>query len=254
VLCHRLPEAVRAAAASLLAVDRSAGGAGSASVAVCAEAPGQRLVFAPTGPLDRDYDDVRLFSEAAGRGVKRAVAAGASRIVLVVLPDVFDHAIEATVLGALAAAYVPIEVREHRGSAAAPSAGTSIAALSVFAVGFAPAQLGPLLRWCEAVEAGRVVARDVGGSDPERMAAPRCVEYLSTVFSGPASKVQMRVESHLPDLAQKYPLLVAVARASYPVPRHHPRVVEFEYVGEGEVKSTLFLVGKGVTYDTGVLE
>lgn len=34
--------------------------------------PGDRLVFAPTGPLNRDYDDVRRFSDAAEKGIKRS--------------------------------------------------------------------------------------------------------------------------------------------------------------------------------------
>ena len=38
--------------------------------------PCARLVFSPAGPLDRDYDDLRRFAEAAGKGVKRAILAG----------------------------------------------------------------------------------------------------------------------------------------------------------------------------------
>lgn len=34
---------------------------------------GNRLVFACTGPVNRDYDDVRRFSDAAGNGMKRSV-------------------------------------------------------------------------------------------------------------------------------------------------------------------------------------
>lgn len=34
--------------------------------------PGNRLVFAPTGPVNRDYDDVRRFSDAAASGIKRS--------------------------------------------------------------------------------------------------------------------------------------------------------------------------------------
>jgi leucyl aminopeptidase len=33
--------------------------------------PSKRVVYAPTGKLDRDYDDVRRFSEAAEKGIKR---------------------------------------------------------------------------------------------------------------------------------------------------------------------------------------
>lgn len=34
--------------------------------------PGNRLVFASTGPVNRDYDDVRRFSDAAASGMKRS--------------------------------------------------------------------------------------------------------------------------------------------------------------------------------------
>lgn len=34
---------------------------------------GDRLVFACTGPVNRDYDDVRRFSDAAANGIKRSV-------------------------------------------------------------------------------------------------------------------------------------------------------------------------------------
>lgn len=34
--------------------------------------PGNRLVFASTGPVNRDYDDVRRFSDAAVNGIKRS--------------------------------------------------------------------------------------------------------------------------------------------------------------------------------------
>lgn len=35
--------------------------------------PGNRLVFACTGPVNRDYDDVRRFSDAAANGIKRCL-------------------------------------------------------------------------------------------------------------------------------------------------------------------------------------
>lgn len=37
---------------------------------------GNRLVFACTGPVNRDYDDVRRFSDAAANGIKRSVGSG----------------------------------------------------------------------------------------------------------------------------------------------------------------------------------
>lgn len=43
--------------------------------------PGNRLVFASTGPLNRDYDDIRRFSDAATNGIKRSAMAGPFSIV-----------------------------------------------------------------------------------------------------------------------------------------------------------------------------
>ena len=45
---------------------------------VAVSLPCKRLVFSPTGPLNRDYDDVRRFADAATAGVKRALSAGSS--------------------------------------------------------------------------------------------------------------------------------------------------------------------------------
>ena len=35
----------------------------------------------------------------------------------------------------------------------------------------------------------RVVTRDIGGSDPERMAAPRVADYVDSIFKGTNIKV-----------------------------------------------------------------
>lgn len=139
--------------------------------------PVRRLVFSPTGPLNRDYDDVRAFVDAACKGVKRATAAGSSRP-LVVLPNKhtpFTSYHVATVLGALHGLYVPLEIRED-----VPSRKQKVTRL-----GFAnfPIPLPSHDKSFDralAIERGRIVCRDIGGSDPERMAPPRVVEYVST--------------------------------------------------------------------------
>ncbi|MDB4989501.1 MAG: peptidase [Myxococcaceae bacterium] len=65
------------------------------------------------------------------------------------------------------------------------------------------------------------------------------------------SSIAVRVIEDLDTLAYQYPLLMGVARASLAVERHRPRVISLEYVGEGPIEKTLFLAGKGLTYDTG---
>lgn len=44
---------------------------------------------------------------------------------------------------------------------------------------------------------------------------------------------------------------MAVARCSMVVQRHRPCVITLVYQPEGDITETIYLVGKGVTYDTG---
>lgn len=39
-----------------------------------------------------------------------------------------------------------------------------------------------LVNYARAIELGRVVGRDIGGADPERMAPPRVAEYIENLF------------------------------------------------------------------------
>merc|ERR1712142_192954 len=100
-----------------------------------------------------------------------------------------------------------------------------------------------------AIEKGRVVARDIGGTDPERMAAPKVEEYVQEVFKG--TKVKVEVMKGQQFFETEYPCLAAVNRCASTVPRHDGRLIWLTYEGEGAVKKTVYLVGKGITYDTG---
>ncbi|KTG02900.1 hypothetical protein cypCar_00026450, partial [Cyprinus carpio] len=67
---------------------------------------GNRLVFSCTGPVNRDYDDVRRFSDAAGNGIKRALKAGMQRPLLVCPPhSSYAKSTLVAVLGALHVLY-----------------------------------------------------------------------------------------------------------------------------------------------------
>ena len=50
---------------------------------------------------------------------------------------------------------------------------------------------------------------------------------------------------------REYPCLAAVNRCASTVPRHDGRLIWLTYEGEGTVKKTVYLVGKGIIYDTG---
>lgn len=58
----------------------------------------------------------------------------------------------------------------------------------------------------------RSVARDIGGSDPERMAPPNVEKYIRNVFQN--TDIKMEVISDPAVLSQEYPLFVAVDRAA----------------------------------------
>jgi len=229
---------VREALSAQAALDASLSSKGG--VLALPSLPAKRLVLSPTGPLDRDYDDLRRFSDAAAEGIKRARSAGSRRPMLAIqgsLPG--GSASEAALtglLGALAALYTPLEMRETQGWQE-----------KVEALGW----LGDRATLDEAlaIEAGRVVARDIGGSDPERMAAPRVEEYVKETFKG--TKVSVEVVQGQATFETEYPCLAAVNRAASGVARHDGRVLWLTYQGEGEVKKTVYLVGKGITYDTG---
>ncbi|WP_105257985.1 M17 family metallopeptidase [Pseudoalteromonas sp. T1lg88] len=205
-------------------------------------APGQRLIIAPTGPLTRDYDDVRRVFAAAKAGIELAKQAGAVKPALYVsgISELagYEFASEVAFLGANQALWQPLEAREYHGEAISP-----IQAIGV--VGADDEQLKQM----NAVAAGQYAARDLCGTEPERMAPPRFADYCVELFKN--TKVTTEVISDIATIDKDYPLLSTVARASYAVERHHPRVVKLAYVPEGDVERTLIFVGKGLVYDTG---
>lgn len=204
--------------------------------------PGNRLVCSCTGPVNRDYDDVRRFRDAAANGIKRALKAGLQRPLLVCPPhSSYAKNTLVAVLGALHVLYVPLEVREHKSSP------HKVATLGIWVKN--KEQGDGIIELANALESGRFVYRDIGGSDPERMAAPRVAEYVQSVFKD--SPVKVTVVSNLNTLEKEYPCLAAVNRCANAVPRHQARVIKLQYCGEGPIEQTLMLVGKGITYDTG---
>ena len=230
---------VSSALSSLKSVDKAA----LDCVSVLAvDLPCKRMVFSPTGPLTRDYDDVRRFSDAATAGLKRALSAGSTNPLVMVRGSLpggkAEEAQLAGLLGALAALYVPLEIRDlgkERSS-------------KVKGLGWSGTK--QVLEEALAIERGRIVCRDIGGSDPERTAAPRVEEYVREYFAG--SSVKVEVVQGQKTFEAEYPCLAAVNRCAVDVPRHDGRVIWLTYEPkDGKVEKSLYLVGKGITYDTG---
>jgi leucyl aminopeptidase len=208
---------------------------------------GGRLVIAPTGPLTRDHDDVRRHAEAARAGVRRARDAGAKAILLLLQTppsgELYAEAPAVAALGAVGGLWEPLEAREALGEANVEP----VQKLGIAVIGGAfDAQLAT---WVEAVEGGLRIARDLCGTEPERMAPPKFAAYVQQAMKG--LPVKVTVQKDTKKLQKEYPLLMAVARASLQVARHKPCVVRLEYTPKGKVARTLLLAGKGLTYDTG---
>ena len=128
----------------------------------CEGVAGGRLVLASTGPVTRDFDDVRRFQDAAQKAVKRALAAGARNPLLVVhysatgaLQALFANYLSVAAAGALAQCHVPLQVREDADAPAWASA--TIDSLLVHGMEAEAAA------YVQALEASRAVARDLCG-------------------------------------------------------------------------------------------
>jgi leucyl aminopeptidase len=204
---------------------------------------GGRLVYSPTGPLNRDYDDVRRVADAARHSAEIAAQSGMQRPLLLIELSTDDSrysfSIEVAYLAFCQALWQPLEARQSLSESVVET---------VKEVGlYCSKELN--VEWLSAVECGKRLARDLCGTEPERMAPPGFANYCEEAFAGTAVKVSVIADNQ--QILKDYPLLHAVARASVEVKRHAPRVIRLVYEGSGEITRTIFLAGKGITFDTG---
>ena len=222
------------------------GASGGVGLMAAPALAGGRLIIAPTGPLWRERDDVRRFAKAGADGLARAAGIGAARPLLLVtgIPagPKYKYALAVAALAAQASCWVPLEGRE------ANNISSCVSEIGLTCIDD-DARPEAWEAWLNAVENGRWLARDLCGTEPERMAPLRFAHDCEQVFASTSVRVETIYSG--PAFAANYPLLNAVARASLTVPRHHPCVVRLEYKPQGPVERTLLFAGKGVTYDTG---
>ncbi|CAI4223656.1 unnamed protein product [Auanema sp. JU1783] len=201
--------------------------------------PSGRIILSGTGNVSRDYDDVRRFQNAGKDGMKLALSVGMRSPLLITVPSQrFPQAELVTALGALLPAYTPLNVREETYTQKLDSLGF-----------LSHSNTSSLVDIISAYEAAMTVCRDIGEQGPERMAPPRVADYVKEAFSGGSVKVEIEDDQDV--ILREYPLMHAVNRCANTVPEHRARLIRLEYNGEGETQDTFFLVGKGVTLDTG---
>jgi len=240
---------LRAALKSLASADQSA--SSQVNLIAADGIAGGRLIVAPTGPVTRDFDDVRRYAEAASRGIQRARDAGAKAVLLVLQPSPktssgqsdYSHAATIAALGACGGLWQPLEARRDLGQKNVEP----VQKLGVTVLGGEFSSKAA--KWVAAVHEGMRLTRDLAGTNPELMAPLKFAAYVQAACKGSAVKVTVNKDKAR--LEKGYPLLMAVARSSMAVARHRPCVVRMEYKPKGKITRTILLAGKGVTYDTG---
>lgn len=214
----------------------------------CNNIPNCKLLNLPLGSLERDYDDVRRVFDACRNIADDLVASGSTRPLIEVniegLSDEFalayQHACEMAFLGLCQGLWQPLEARQDLPLDELEPI-KSVGLLSKHSID---------IEKLNAIEAGKRVARDLCGTEPERMAPPGFADYCVETFKDTCINISVLDDEQ--QIAKEYPLLHAVARASIEVERHRPRVIRLEYTPQnGKIEKTLMLAGKGITFDTG---
>ncbi|KAJ1764159.1 hypothetical protein LPJ69_002015 [Coemansia sp. RSA 1752] len=224
---------------------------------------GGRLVLSPIDSVDDDTDDVRKVFDAVKSGVARAIEAGARRPAVYLaplpasvnaVPDAdYSRWIEVALLAGLKASYVTLVVREHRtATLGADAVVENLHSIDLVVESHSDEELRNAVKRATAIEGGRRLALDMGYGDPERMTPYKCAETIQAAAAS-VPGLEFEVIKDLDMIKQDYPLLYHSARASFAEKRTWPCVVKLEYRSPmpAQVKEHLFLVGKGVTYDTG---
>jgi leucyl aminopeptidase len=204
------------------------------------------IVVAQTQSADPERAHQTL-REAARLVLAQLKHSGFSNVALTVSEDLPPAAVATSILGLLAGMYEPLQARENRPATLVPCSG-DVSRMTIRSLNM------PLsLKQIQAVEWGRRLARDLAGSDPERMTPALFAEYVRDYFRC-VPHVRVDIEE---DMAA-YPCIAAVARASMAVERHRPRVLRIVVSppahegGAGRnTERKMYLVGKGVVYDTG---
>jgi len=217
-------------------------------ILLAADVVGKRLLQVPVGQLSRDYDDVRRVFDAARNIAQLLLDSGIRKPLLEINLEgltenqalQFKNAIEAAYLGLCQGLWQPLEARQALDENDIEP---------ILSVGLIESKGNIDVERLNALEAGKRLARDLCGTEPERMAPPGFADYCVAAFKG--SNVKVSVITDDAQIKHEYPLLHAVARASIEVKRHRPRIIRMVYEPVGEVTKTLLFAGKGITFDTG---
>ncbi|KAI3422008.1 Cytosol aminopeptidase, catalytic domain [Globodera pallida] len=208
----------------------------------------RRIVYASTGTVHKDFDDVRRYTKAGTAAAEASLSAGVRSPLLVVVPsERFPNAGLMAALGFLHALYIPLNVVQC--DKPVPKVDL-LGILEVDATERAAARRVPLplVHLLQALQRSFDVTRDIGDGDPQSMCPAKVVEYVKSSFEN--SSVRVSVIDDVEQIRRDYPLMSAVSRCANAIEEHKARLIWLEYDG-GDETDTLYLVGKGVTFDSG---
>uniref|UniRef100_A0A915M836 Cytosol aminopeptidase domain-containing protein n=1 Tax=Meloidogyne javanica TaxID=6303 RepID=A0A915M836_MELJA len=212
--------------------------------------PAKRLIYSSTGSIHGDFDDVRKYMKAGIAAGKRFLMTGARSPLLITLPtERFPAAQICSAIGFLHSLYTPLLNREKIENFVEKADLIGILEFKKCQKieNFVP--YGSLDDFLQGIQSSFNLCRDIGDGDPQRMSPSRVVEYILKEFKD--SSIKINVIENKDQILKNYPLMAAVSRSANNIEEHRARLIWLEYIGEGEITETLFIVGKGVTIDTG---
>ena len=216
---------------------------------------GNVYVYSGCGPLNRDYDDVRSIHDAVSKGITKAKSMKQSKKICLILTSdcdhpgpLYDQSCLVGIIAATHACHAKLQTRERYEHSI-----ENIEDIGIVWQGhlrkYTADELNEKCKIALGMALGQRIARDITDGDPERMAPLKVADYVDESFQG-VDNVQVNIERDRSVINSKYPLLSAVSRTS--VDRHAPAVIELEYTPPTDaIEKTIYLIGKGVTYDTG---
>ncbi|OLY83631.1 putative aminopeptidase [Smittium mucronatum] len=223
--------------------------------------PGARLILSPISTLETDTADVRLVADAVKSGLRRAIKAG-SRSPSIYLSNIthfpesadsdYSNWIEVAILASLEESYVSLVAREWNSKKEAFDKNEKFDSLKFVISPKIICDTDILLRNVSAIESGKRLARDLGYCDAERMTPYKMAAHIQNELSS-IPGLTVVVDKDLESIRTNYPLTYHSARASFSAEHTRPAIVEITYKSpeQSSVSENLYLVGKGVTFDTG---
>ncbi|CAD5224226.1 unnamed protein product [Bursaphelenchus okinawaensis] len=206
------------------------------------QVPMDKVFYSAVSFGNHGFDDSRKYRQAGEQGITLALSCGVKRPLLAVVPNPeHPNALVIAALGLFHKLHVPLNIRQE-----VPQRAQKVESVGILS------DDENLLGVLQGLVSSFTVCRDIGDSDPQRMAPGPATAYVTEHFKG--SSIEVNVEEGVEVLKKEFPLLAAVSRGCNNIEPHKARLIRLTYENtedSGKPFETLYLIGKGVTLDTG---